>query len=67
VVFSHGWPLNSDAWEDQMVFLGLHGYRSIGARSRSFPTGHAAIGRKPGYAKAAAHDVFVQVNYPPSA
>ena|SRR5215212_2942886 len=22
VVFSHGWPLNADAWESQMVFLG---------------------------------------------
>ena len=21
VVFSHGWPLSADAWEDQMVFL----------------------------------------------
>jgi non-heme chloroperoxidase len=29
VVFSHGWPLDSDAWEDQMVFLGEHGYRVI--------------------------------------
>ena len=29
VVFSHGWPLNSDAWEDQMVFLAAHGYRCI--------------------------------------
>jgi non-heme chloroperoxidase len=29
VVFSHGWPLNSDAWEDQMVFLGQHGYLCI--------------------------------------
>ena len=29
VVFSHGWPLSSDAWEDQMVFLGAHGYRCI--------------------------------------
>src|SRR6185436_14263273 len=29
VVFSHGWPLNADAWEDQMVFLGSHGYRCI--------------------------------------
>jgi len=29
VVFSHGWPLNGDAWEDQMVFLGTHGYRCI--------------------------------------
>src|SRR5467141_3220492 len=29
VVFSHGWPLSADAWEDQMVYLGLHGYRCI--------------------------------------
>ena len=29
VVFSHGWPLSADAWEDQMVFLGRHGYRCI--------------------------------------
>ncbi|MBC7963216.1 MAG: alpha/beta hydrolase [Steroidobacteraceae bacterium] len=29
VVFSHGWPLNADAWEDQMLFLSAHGYRCI--------------------------------------
>src|SRR5437762_8707855 len=29
VVFSHGWPLSADAWEDQMMFLGSHGYRCI--------------------------------------
>jgi len=29
VVFSHGWPLNADAWEDQMVFLAEKGYRCI--------------------------------------
>lgn len=29
IVFSHGWPLSSDAWEDQMLFLGSHGYRCI--------------------------------------
>ncbi|MDC3959774.1 alpha/beta fold hydrolase [Polyangium jinanense] len=29
VVFSHGWPLNGDAWEDQMVFLASHGFRCI--------------------------------------
>jgi non-heme chloroperoxidase len=29
VVFSHGWPLSADAWEDQMVFLSSHGYRTI--------------------------------------
>lgn len=29
VVFSHGWPLTADAWEDQMLFLAGHGYRCI--------------------------------------
>jgi non-heme chloroperoxidase len=29
VVFSHGWPLSADAWEDQMLFLGTRGYRCI--------------------------------------
>lgn len=29
VVFSHGWPLTADAWEDQMLFLANHGYRCI--------------------------------------
>ncbi len=29
VVFSHGWPLSADAWEDQMVFLASHGFRAI--------------------------------------
>lgn len=29
VVFSHGWPLNSDSWESQMLFLAEHGYRTI--------------------------------------
>ena len=27
VVFSHGWPLSADAFEDQMVFLADRGYR----------------------------------------
>jgi non-heme chloroperoxidase len=29
VVFSHGWPLTADAWEDQMIFLAERGYRCI--------------------------------------
>ncbi len=29
VVFSHGWPLCADAFEDQMFFLASHGYRCI--------------------------------------
>ena len=29
VVFSHGWPLSADAFEDQMFFLASHGHRCI--------------------------------------
>ena len=29
VVFSHGWPLCSDSWEAQMMFLASNGYRCI--------------------------------------
>ena len=29
VLFSHGWPLNADAWEGQMFFLASKGYRCI--------------------------------------
>ena len=46
VVFSHGWPLSSDAWEDQMVFLASRGFRCIAhdrrghGRSSQPGTGH---------------------------
>jgi non-heme chloroperoxidase len=29
VTFSHGWPLNSDAWDTQMLFLAQNGFRTI--------------------------------------
>ena len=29
VVFSHGWPLTADAWDDQAFFLASRGYRAI--------------------------------------
>jgi non-heme chloroperoxidase len=29
VTFSHGWPLNSEAWDAQMLFLVHHGFRTI--------------------------------------
>jgi len=41
VVFSHGWPLSGDAWEDQMMFLADHGYRVIAHDRR----GHGRSGK----------------------
>jgi len=41
VVFSHGWPLSADAWEDQMVFLASRGYRCIAHDRR----GHGRSGQ----------------------
>jgi non-heme chloroperoxidase len=29
VTFSHGWPLNADAWESQLLFLAQHGFRVV--------------------------------------
>jgi len=29
VVFSHGWPLTADAWEDQMLSLASNGFRCV--------------------------------------
>jgi non-heme chloroperoxidase len=29
VMFSHGWPLNADAWDGQMLFLAQNGFRAI--------------------------------------
>ena len=41
IVFSHGWPLSADAWEDQMMFLGARGYRCIAHDRR----GHGRSGQ----------------------
>ena len=41
VVFSHGWPLSSDSWEAQMMFLAPHGYRCIAHDRR----GHGRSGQ----------------------
>jgi non-heme chloroperoxidase len=38
LVLSHGWPLNADAWEDQMFYLASRGYRCIAHDRRA--TGH---------------------------
>src|SRR3954466_9674491 len=43
VVFSHGWPLSADAWDDQMLFLGERGYRVI-AHDRRGHGGRASPG-----------------------
>src|SRR5688572_3641453 len=29
IVFSHGWPLNADAWDDQLMFCASNGFRAI--------------------------------------
>src|SRR5690348_14225076 len=41
VVFSHGWPLTGDAWEEQMLFLSQHGFRYIAHDRR----GHGRSGQ----------------------
>lgn len=41
VTFSHGWPLNADAWDAQMLFLGKRGYRVIAHDRR----GHGRSGQ----------------------
>src|SRR5271154_1405695 len=35
IVFSHGWPLNADAWDAQMLFFGQQGFRVIAHDRRS--------------------------------
>lgn len=44
VVFSHGWPLNADAWDAQMLFLVQKGYRVIAHDRR----GHGRSGQPSG-------------------
>src|SRR5688572_16370477 len=41
VVFSHGWPLNADSWESQMLFLASAGYRCVAHDRR----GHGRSGQ----------------------
>ena len=41
IFFSHGWPLNADAWDAEMLFLGQRGYRVIAHDRR----GHGRSGQ----------------------
>jgi non-heme chloroperoxidase len=41
VVFSHGWPLNADAWDDQSVLVASNGFRAIAHDRR----GHGRSGQ----------------------
>jgi non-heme chloroperoxidase len=41
VVFSHGWPLSADAWDEQLLFLASHGYRAVAHDRR----GHGRSGQ----------------------
>lgn len=36
VVFSHGWPLCSEAWDGQLLFLAQHGYRAVAHDRRGY-------------------------------
>jgi non-heme chloroperoxidase len=46
ITFSHGWPLNADAWDGQMLFLAQHGFRVVAhdrrghGRSTQTPVGN---------------------------
>lgn len=45
IVFSHGWPLNADAWDGQMLYLAAHGFRVIAHDRRGHGrSDHTAIG-----------------------
>jgi non-heme chloroperoxidase len=41
VTFSHGWPLNADAWDGQMLFFAQNGYRCVALDRR----GHGRSGQ----------------------
>jgi len=41
ITFSHGWPLNADAWDGQMLFLAQNGFRVIAHDRR----GHGRSGQ----------------------
>ena len=36
IVFSHGWPLNADAWDDQMMFMAARGFRCVAFDRRGY-------------------------------
>jgi non-heme chloroperoxidase len=36
VVFSHGWPLSADVWDDQMMFMASRGFRCVAFDRRGF-------------------------------
>src|SRR5246500_4728369 len=44
VTFSHGWPLNADAWDAQMLFLAQNGFRVVAHDRR----GHGRSGQASG-------------------
>jgi pimeloyl-ACP methyl ester carboxylesterase len=46
VVFSHGWPLNADAWDPQLNMLAGNGYRAIAHDRRGHGRSHPDLGRQ---------------------
>jgi non-heme chloroperoxidase len=45
VTFSHGWPLNADAWDGQMLFLAQSGYRCVALDRRGHGRSSQAANR----------------------
>jgi non-heme chloroperoxidase len=45
IVFSHGWPLSSDAWAGQMLFFAQHGYRVIAHDRRDHGRSNQTVAR----------------------
>src|SRR5882672_8857216 len=63
VTFSHGWPLNSDAWDGQMLFLAQHGYRCVAHDRR----GHGRSSQASATPRAAAKWRAISAGTAPSA
>jgi len=44
VTLSHGWPLNADAWDGQMLFLAQNGFRCIAHDRRGHGRSSTSLG-----------------------
>jgi pimeloyl-ACP methyl ester carboxylesterase len=47
ITFSHGWPLSSDAWDVQMLFLARNGFRVVAHDRRGHDAEHTVLKNGP--------------------